>query len=95
LQAHAAPAALPVGETGCASGGAASRGTGCRACRPCPPAGRGRSPSMSFFSAGAWEHPLRAEGAEIPTVVVLLLGRGRDGEGDGRSDFHARVGYRM
>jgi hypothetical protein len=34
MQAQGAPAALPVGETGGANGGAASRGTGCRASSP-------------------------------------------------------------
>jgi len=59
LQAHAAPAALPVGETGCASGGAASRGTGCRACRPCPPAARARDRSWAEAA------PKRAEGGAL------------------------------
>ena len=68
MQAQGAPAALPVGETGGANGGAASRGTGCRAVTALPYAGpsqpeAGRKPLRSAPGAEPQATAARQRGA--------------------------------
>lgn len=47
-----------------------------------------------FASKKMCENPRRAGGAATEKFS-FLLGRGRGADGDGRSIFHSRVGYRM
>lgn len=84
--AKRAPEPLPVGETGGANGGAASRGTGCRALSPAilpvlpsPKLGGSRS-EVRGGGAPAWSFSVkrrgksrRAEGAEILPIVIFTV----------------------
>ncbi|UAL10212.1 IncP-type conjugal transfer protein TraG [Caulobacter segnis] len=72
-QAQGAPAALPVGETGGASEGAASRGPGCRAWRP--------EGSRGFDKARSWAEGAsqRAGGSAPSHAAAGAAGKGRGG----------------
>ncbi len=59
---------------------------------PCPREG-GALP-CPFASKKMCENPRRAKGTAAENSS-FLLGRGRSADGDGRSIFHSRVGYRM
>jgi hypothetical protein len=48
-------------------------------------------PFATIFSCVSTPH----KNAVSNPSVVFLLGRKQDGDGDGRSDFHPRVGYRV
>lgn len=80
LQAQGAPASLPVGETGGANGGTASRGTGCRAFRPAtrpvlaqPEAGR--KPIRSAPGAEPQAMAARQRGAKVKAARSLRARR--------------------